>query len=89
MIVVTKYKRPNLQVCLTLRYYATGSYMQVVGDLIGVHETTACRTTLRVTNALYGKITEWIKMPDQLYADQRRSSSMRCVAFQVSDCTLK
>ena len=46
--------------------------MQVVGDLIGVHASTACRTTLRVTNALYSKITDWIKMPDQLHADQQK-----------------
>ena len=43
---------PVLQVCLALRFYATGSFQSVVGELIGVDQSTACRTITRVADAL-------------------------------------
>ena len=42
---------PVLQMCLALRFYATGSFQSVVGELIGVDQSTACRTITTVTDA--------------------------------------
>ena len=43
---------PVLQVLLTLRFYACGSFQDVCGELVGVHQATASRTITRVTEAL-------------------------------------
>ena len=63
---------PVLQVCLTLRYYATGSFQSVLGDLIGVDQSTACRTIHRVTAALRPRVDDWVKMPTQAEADRQK-----------------
>lgn len=54
---------PVLQVLLALRFYATGSFQDVIADLIGVSQPTVCRTVHRVTEALHRQIGLWIKMP--------------------------
>ncbi|XP_067145449.1 putative nuclease HARBI1 [Centruroides vittatus] len=40
------------QLLTALRFYATGSYRRVAGDLIGVHVSTVCRTIQNVSKAL-------------------------------------
>ncbi|XP_067132791.1 putative nuclease HARBI1 [Centruroides vittatus] len=40
------------QLLTALRFYATGSYQRVAGDLIGVHVSTVCRTIQNVSKAL-------------------------------------
>ena len=63
---------PLLQVCLTLRFFATASFQSVVGDLIGIEQSTACRTIHRVTAAFMPHVREWIKMPTQAEADRQK-----------------
>ncbi|KOB67262.1 Uncharacterized protein OBRU01_17896, partial [Operophtera brumata] len=43
---------PMNQLLCALRFYATGSQLITCGDMIGVHESTACRFVHRVTNAI-------------------------------------
>ena len=43
---------PSLQVCLALRYFATGSFQNLVGDSIQVHKSTACRAIRTVALSL-------------------------------------
>ncbi|KAH9642289.1 hypothetical protein HF086_009653 [Spodoptera exigua] len=43
---------PMNQLLCTLRFYATGSQLITCGDMIGVHESTACRIVHRVTHAI-------------------------------------
>ncbi|XP_023237422.1 putative nuclease HARBI1 [Centruroides sculpturatus] len=40
------------QLLAALRFYATGSYQRVAGNLIGVHVSTVCRTIQNVSKAL-------------------------------------
>ena len=56
---------PVLQVLLTLRFYATGTFQDVIADLIGVDTSTASRTISRVTDALLPHVRRFIKMPSQ------------------------
>lgn len=42
---------PSLQVCIALRYFATGSMQAVIGDTIQVHKSTVCRVVRRVALA--------------------------------------
>ncbi len=43
---------PLLMLLVALRFYATGSYIMVVGDLFRIHECTAWRALEAVTTAL-------------------------------------
>ncbi|XP_041347232.1 uncharacterized protein LOC121367166, partial [Gigantopelta aegis] len=43
---------PLLQVLITLRYFASGSFQDVCGELIGVDQSTVSRTVTRVTDVL-------------------------------------
>eukprot|EP00745_Piridium_sociabile_P045770 TRINITY_DN9977_c1_g1_i1.p1 TRINITY_DN9977_c1_g1~~TRINITY_DN9977_c1_g1_i1.p1 ORF type:complete len:174 (+),score=19.92 TRINITY_DN9977_c1_g1_i1:187-708(+) len=64
---------PILQVLLTLlRFYATGTYQDVCGELIGVSPGTANRTINRVTSALLQTAHNWIIFPDQREADRQK-----------------
>ncbi|KAK7095808.1 putative nuclease HARBI1 [Littorina saxatilis] len=57
---------------LTLRFYATGTLQNVIGDLFGVTQSTASRTISRVTDALLAHVGEWIVMPNQEKADRNK-----------------
>ena len=52
-----------LQVLITLRFFATGSFQITVGDLSGVHQSTVCRTLKRVSHALARQKARFIHMP--------------------------
>ena len=41
-----------IKLCCALRFYASGSYLDVVGDVMGLSETTVCRVVRDVTAAL-------------------------------------
>ena len=70
---------PVLQVCLALRFYATGSFQSVVGELIGVDQSTACPAITRVADALMLRVLDWIKMPTQAEANrQKHESDSKC-----------
>lgn len=58
---------------LTLRYYATGSFLQVVGDFIGIDKGTASRIVWEVTRIIAGLYNEYIKMPSS--EEERRTIS--------------
>ena len=60
---------PILQIMLTLRFYATGTFQDTVAELIGVDQSTASRTIARVTDALVVQAREWICLPSQREAD--------------------
>ena len=43
---------PRLQVLLALRYFACGTFQEVVADTVRVHKSTVCRLIHRVAAAL-------------------------------------
>lgn len=55
---------PSEQLLLTLRFYATGSFLSVAGDFCGVHKSTACKTIKRVSHALASLRPQVIRMPE-------------------------
>lgn len=63
---------PLLKVLLTLRFYATGTFYNPVGEMIGVSESTVCRTVQSVTNGLLAHAREHICMPSQEEADRSK-----------------
>ena len=52
-----------LQLLLTLRFYATGSFLVVAGDTIHVSKATACRMVKKVSRALASLSPRFINMP--------------------------
>lgn len=62
------------QLLITLRYYATGSIQIVIGDLMGVHQTTAGKIVHRVTAAIASLSKNYIKMPST--ADEIRKTKL-------------
>jgi hypothetical protein len=56
------------QVLIALRYFASGSFLQVVGDNMGVDKGTVSRCIQGVSHALAAKTDQFIKWP----SDQRK-----------------
>lgn len=64
---------PCIQVCVALRFYATGSFQSACADLAGISQPTASRIIKRVTRALLKHVQQWIIFPDQKEADRQKS----------------
>ena len=60
----------SLQVLCALRYYATGNFQFVSGDLTGISQASVSRIVTRVSAALANKRQELIKFP-RLQRDQQ------------------
>ncbi|XP_036139626.1 putative nuclease HARBI1 isoform X2 [Monomorium pharaonis] len=54
---------PVLQLLACLRFYATGSFQLVLGDIISISQSTVSRIIFRVSVLLAGNIHRIIKMP--------------------------
>ncbi|XP_050506243.1 putative nuclease HARBI1 [Diabrotica virgifera virgifera] len=54
---------PLTQILITLRYYATGCFQQVIGDLVEIHKSTVCRIVHRVGHHIALLREEYITMP--------------------------
>ena len=57
------------QLMIALRFFASGSFHQVIGDAINVNKSTVCRTIARVTKALLKQ------QKKRLYFGQRRKNA--------------
>ena len=53
------------QLMIALRFFASGSFQQVIGDTINVNKSTVCRTIARVTKALLKQQKTIIFWPTQ------------------------
>ena len=53
------------QVAIALRFYASGSFLQVIGDTLGYDKSTVSRAVEDVTNALLARKQDFIKWPNQ------------------------
>ncbi|KAE9528791.1 hypothetical protein AGLY_012366 [Aphis glycines] len=58
---------PEVQVLITLRYYATGTFQAVIGDHIRVNKSTVCRTIKRVSTAIALLCPQFINMPQSAH----------------------
>ena len=65
-------KELGRQVPITLRFFATGTFQNVVGDLSRVDQSTVSRNVTRVTDAFLRHMNEFIEWPDQRTADENK-----------------
>lgn len=80
---------PLIQLCITLRFYATGSYQISVADLHGIHRTTVCKIIKLVSERLASLCGRTVKFPSNL-ADVKSKFRRLCRIPNVIgaiDCT--
>ena len=63
-----------LQVLVTLRYYASGSFQDVCGELIEIYQSTVSQTVTRVTDAFLRQVLMLICRTSARQTGRRRSS---------------
>ena len=63
-IVFFSFLTKSLQVMLALCFYASGSYMEVIEDIMGFDKSTVSRAISNVTNALVLHKDRFIKWPN-------------------------
>lgn len=56
----------ELQLCIALRFYASGSFLEVIGDTANVHKSTVCRVVDSVSNMLCRRLDEFVYFPENL-----------------------
>ncbi|XP_031329213.1 putative nuclease HARBI1 [Photinus pyralis] len=83
---------PITMLLVTLRFYATGSMLIVVGDFCGIDKSTASRIVAQVSMAIARLYKQYIKMPDT--DDEKNYSKSRFYAISrfpscigAIDCT--
>jgi hypothetical protein len=64
---------PSTQLLVALRYYATGSFQIVHGDLQGVSQPSACRIVRRISKVIARKRAEVIRFPTGHAAAENRN----------------
>ena len=69
---------PLQQVLIALRFYASGSFLQVVGDTVGVDKSTVSRVVTNVSLALAAKQQDYIKWPKE----QQEVSNAKAAFYQ-------
>jgi nuclease HARBI1 len=69
------------QLACALRYYATGSFQQVVGDTLHVSVSTVNRVITRVSTALTNKLNEHVKFPNAGERDIQKQMFYNIVGF--------
>ncbi|XP_044753627.1 putative nuclease HARBI1 [Coccinella septempunctata] len=79
------------QLLIVLRYYATGSFQAVLGDLVECNKSTMCRIIQRVTKAITSLADQQIKMPTSEEYQQVAQEFYEIAAFPrvlgAVDCT--
>lgn len=79
-------------VLVTLRYFATGNFLQTVGDFVGIEKGTASRIIWKVTRAIAGLYHQYIRMPETQPEFRSNSQKFYSVArfpkcIGAIDCT--
>ena len=63
---------PEMQVLVALRFYASGSFQNVLGDTVHVHKSTVSRIIHRVSVALCRHARDFIHLPPQAEANVQK-----------------
>ena len=62
-MVLTTFIYIAFQVLIALRYYASGSFLKVIADTMGVSKASAIRSLLAVSKCLERMSEDWIVFP--------------------------
>lgn len=82
---------PEQQVLIALRFFASGSFLQVIGDSLGVDKSTVSRTVRDVSVALNRRQHQFIKWPSNDEFDRIKNNFFLLTGFPsvigCVDCT--
>ena len=80
---------PLQQVLVTLRFYATASFQQVIGDLFGISNYAVCKVIHRVSRVIAKNKRKFISFPASSHGTKRRFYDMAGFPGVVGaiDCT--
>ena len=82
---------PEQQVLIALRFFASGSFLQVIGDSFGVDKSTVSRVVRDVSHALNRRRHQFIKWPSNDQADINKNNFFLQAGFPCVigciDCT--
>ncbi|XP_061193784.1 putative nuclease HARBI1 [Saccostrea echinata] len=71
----------ELQILIALRFYASGSFLQVLGDTTGVDKSTVSRIVLKVSQALVSLAPRFIKWPTDEELTSIKSDFFKLAGF--------
>ncbi len=71
---------PETQVCVALRYFASNSNQQVVGDTFGIDQSTVSRIVDTVTESLAAKVPDFMSFP----ADNDERSTVQNGFYKIA-----
>lgn len=73
---------PEMQLCIALRFFASGSFQNLCGDTINVHKSTACRAIFRVASAIGRLMPQYVFFPrDPAILQQYKASFAEAGGF--------
>ena len=82
---------PEQQVLIALRFFASGCFLQVIGDNFGVDKSTVSRVVRDVSLALNRKRHQFIKWPSNDEVDKNKNNFFSQAGFPgvigCTDCT--
>ncbi|XP_067272573.1 putative nuclease HARBI1 [Pseudorasbora parva] len=70
-----------LQLLIALRFFATGSFQSVVGDVFHVHKSSVSRVIHRVAGALCRHLSQTVTFPSRVELDAIQTSFFRKAGF--------
>lgn len=74
---------PHIQLQVALRFYATGSFQLVQGDLLGLSQPTVSRIVRRVSEIIAGHSKDFIKFPSPAECHEVRHSLFAGVLLPI------
>lgn len=83
---------PLEQILIALRFYATGTFQIIVGDLTNLSQSSCCRAINRVSSCIAQLSSEFIKLPStelerrKISCDFYHLSGFPCI-YGAIDCT--
>ena len=82
---------PEIQILIALRFFASGSFLQVIGDTFGVDKSTVSRVVRDVCLSITNKQEQFIRWPSHLEKEAAKlnffqKAGFPCVIGSI-DCT--
>lgn len=82
---------PAIQIMIALRFYASGSFQEIIGDIFGVSKATVCRVVHRVSAAIAATMNHHVKFDQQAGANVTKAKFFAMSMFPgiigCIDCT--
>ncbi|KAK5647831.1 hypothetical protein RI129_002976 [Pyrocoelia pectoralis] len=57
---------PIMQLCIALRFFASGAYQRICGDLLQISQATVCRIVVKVAELISHNVYNHIRFPEDL-----------------------